>query len=211
MDTHSSIHPPTAMNDTASIIHQPLVLVLNRAWQAINVRTVGLAVQQVMAGNATPLDVSPDGAMAPVRTWAEWAGLAVRPHDRAIGTVRGPIRAPTVIVCVGYDKVPQRRPAFSARSVRQRDHNRCQYTGRLLGPGEGSLDHVVPRSRGGANSFENVVLACRKVNGRKANRTPVEAGLRLLATPKAPPALPVTLLIRNVHGVPDWAPFLAER
>ena len=155
-----------------SIIHLPLVLVLNRAWQAINVRTVGLAVQQIMAGAATALDVDMDrGGMRPVR-WAEWLTLPVRPGDRVLGTVRGPIRAPTVIVCARYDKVPLRRPQFSARAVRLRDEDRCQYTGRLLGPGEGSLDHVLPLSRGGANTFENVVWSDRRVNNRKADRTP---------------------------------------
>ena len=194
-----------------SIIHLPLVLVLNRAWQAINVRTVGLAVQQIMAGSATALDVDTEnGAMRPVR-WAEWLTLPVRPGDRTLGTVRGPIRAPSVIVCARYDKVPMRRPAFSARAVRQRDGNRCQYTGRLLDRGEGSLDHVLPLSRGGANTFENVVWADRRVNNRKANRTPEEAGLRLLAAPVAPRALPVSLSIRNTHGVAEWLPFVARR
>ena len=202
-------HPPHS--ESESIVHLPLVLVLNRAWQAINVRTVGLAVQQIMAGAATALDVDlRAGAMRPVR-WPEWLTLPVRPGDRALGTVRGPIRAPTVIVCARYDKVPLRRPSFSARAVRQRDGNRCQYTGRLLGPGEGSLDHVLPLSRGGANTFENVVWSDRRVNHCKANRTPAEAGLRLLAPPLAPRAVPSTLSIRNLHGVADWRPFVPDR
>ena len=199
------------LDPTDSIIHLPLVLVLNRAWQAINVRTVGLAVQQIMAGAATALDVDlASGALRPVR-WAEWLTLPVRPGDRPLGTVRGPVRAPTVIVCARYDKVPLRRPAFSARAVRQRDGNRCQYTGRVLGPGEGSLDHVLPLSRGGANTFENVVWSDRRVNHRKANRTPAEAGLRLRSTPHAPRAVPATLAIRNPHRVADWLPFVADR
>ena len=206
--------PPTAMNATSNldpIIHLPLVLVLNRAWQAINVRTVGLAVQGIMAGAMTALDVDAEGGgMRPVR-WTEWLTLPVRPGDRAIGTVRGPVRAPTVIVCARYDKVPLRRPSFSARAVRHRDGNRCQYTGRLLGHGEGSLDHVLPLSRGGANTFENVVWSDRRVNGRKANRTPDEAGLRLLSRPQTPRAIPATLTIRNLHRVPEWKPFVADR
>ena len=194
-----------------SIIHLPLVLVLNRAWQAINVRTVGLAVQQIMAGAVTALDVDrANGAMRPVR-WKEWLSLPVRPGDRALGTVRGPIRAPTVIVCARYGKVPLRHPHFSARSVRLRDGNRCQYTGRLLGPGEGSLDHVLPLSRGGATTFENVVWSDRRVNHRKADRTPEEAGLRLRSQPGRPRALPATLSIRNPHRVADWLPFVADK
>ena len=201
------MNTPTSL---PSIIHLPLVLVLNRAWQAINVRTVGLAVQQIMAGGATALDVDTEnGTMRPVR-WTEWLALPVRPGDRTLGTVRGPLRVPTVIVCARYDKVPMRRPAFSPRAVRQRDGNRCQYTGRLLGPEEGSLDHVLPLSRGGANTFENVVWSDRRVNHRKANRTPEEAGLRLLSRPTAPRALPTTLFIRNTHHVTDWEPFVAE-
>lgn len=200
---------PPASNE--SIIHLPLVLVLNRAWQAINVRTVGLAVQGIMAGAATALDVDTEGgSMRPVR-WKEWLTLPVRPGDRALGTVRGPLRAPTVIVCARYDKVPLRRPTFSVRAVRQRDENRCQYTGRLLGPGEGSFDHVLPLSRGGANTFENVVWSDRSVNNRKADRTPEEAGLQLRSKPVTPRAVPATMAIRNPHRVADWQPFVTAR
>ncbi len=105
--------------------------------------------------------------------------------------------------------MPLRRPQFSARTVRLRDGNRCQYTGRLLGPGEGSLDHVLPLSRGGADTFENVVWSDRRVNNRKGNRTPEEAGLRLRSTPGTPRAMPATLSIRNPHHVADWLPFVA--
>ena len=92
----------------------------------------------------------------------------------------------------------------------RRDGNRCQYTGRLLGAGEGSLDHVLPLSRGGANTFENVVWSDRRVNHRKANRTPEEAGLRLRAKPVTPRAVPATLSIRNLHDVAEWLPFVAD-
>ncbi len=76
-------------------------------------------------------------------------------------TVRGPIRVPTVIVAVNYAKAPKKRPKLCARAIRERDGNRCQYTGRFLRPEEGSLDHVVPRSHGGKDARENLVwLAC---------------------------------------------------
>ncbi len=77
-----------------------------------------------------------------------------------------------------------------------------------LRPGEGNIDHIVPRSRGGATSWENCVIAAREVNSRKANLTPEEAGLRLLSSPQAPREMPVTMLLKNVHGIPDWEPFL---
>jgi len=56
--------------------------------------------------------------------------------------VRGAIRVPTVIVAVNYAKVPKKRPKLGAKTIGERDANRCQYTGQLLKPEEGSLDHV---------------------------------------------------------------------
>ncbi len=164
-----------------------------------------------MAGAATALDVDTDsGAMRPVR-WAEWLALPcgratarwARCAARSARRRSSCARVTTRCRCAA--------PTFSARAVRQRDGNRCQYTGRALGPGEGSLDHVLPLSRGGANTFENVVWSDRRVNNRKANRTPAEAGLRLRAAPTAPRAVPATLSIRNTHGVAEWLPFVANR
>ena len=91
---------------------------------------------------------------------------------------------------------------------RERDDNRCQYTGRLLAPEEGSLDHILPRSRGGADTWENLVWSSKDVNTRKGNRLPHEAGLKLLRAPRAPKELPASALIRNAHGVAEWKLFL---
>ena len=83
-------------------------------------------------------------------------------------------------------------------------------TGALLRPEEGSLDHVVPRSRGGRDTWENLVWASKGVNTKKADRLPHEAGLKLLSVPRAPKELPVTALLRNTHGVAEWKLFLKE-
>ena len=85
---------------------------------------------------------------------------------------------------------------------------RCQYTGVALGPGEGNIDHVIPRARGGAT---NCVLSCAQVNHRKGCRTPAEAGLTLLREPQAPRAVPVIAMIRNAYGIADWEPFLLNQ
>jgi len=191
-----------------TLLHQSIVLVLNRHWQAINTRTPAEAFCQLATSAATALDVSGD-AIRPV-TWTEWLGLPVRDGDRAVQTVRGPVRVPTVIVAVNFARVPKRRPSLSARNIRERDGSRCQYTGRLLRPDEGNLDHVVPRSRGGRDTWENLVWAAREVNTRKGNRLPHEAGLKLLRAPSAPKELPVTALIRNPHGVAEWDLFLSK-
>lgn len=200
------------------ILNKNIVLVLNRNWQAINIRTPAEAFCQMATNVATALDIEFDegegdvtrhpSAIRPV-TWDEWITLPVRPQDNAVRTTRGAIRVPTVIVAVNFARVPKKRPKLSTRAVRERDGNRCQYTGRLLHPHEGSLDHVVPRSRGGRDTWENLVWSAKEVNQRKADRLPHEAGLKLIAVPRAPGELPVTAFLRNAHGVAEWNLFLA--
>jgi len=191
----------------SDILNKATVLVLNRNWQAINVRTPAEAFCQMMTDVATGLDIDAE-SMTPVK-WKDWLALPIRERDHAVMTPRGRIRVPTVIVLARFNKVPRRRPNLSARGIWTRDGGVCQYTGRRLAPGEGNIDHVVPRSRGGATSWENCVLAHRAVNSRKADRLPQEAGLRLLRPPVAPKDLPATLLIKNPHEIADWRHFLA--
>jgi 5-methylcytosine-specific restriction endonuclease McrA len=199
------------MND---ILTKAIVLVLNRNWQAINIRTPQDAFCQMATGVATALDIELGDdaraeALRPV-TWDEWITLPIREDDNMVRTARGAIRVPTVIVAVNYARVPKKRPKLSAKNIRERDGNRCQYTGRVLKPNEGSLDHVLPRSRGGQDTWENLVWAAKEVNQRKADRLPHEAGLKLLTVPRAPKELPASALIRNAHGVAEWKLFLNE-
>jgi len=183
--------------------------VLNRNWQAINVRTPQEAFCMMATNVATALEIDGDDHIRPV-TWDEWIVLPVREQDYAVHTVRGAIRVPTVIVAVNFAKVPKKRPKLCAKTIRERDGNRCQYTGKLLKPDEGSLDHVLPRSRGGRDAWENLVWSSKDVNAHKGNRLPHEAGLRLLRAPRAPKELPVSALIRNAHSVADWKLFVQE-
>ncbi len=80
----------------------------------------------------------------------------------------------------------------------------------IRGPNEGSLDHVIPRSRGGKDAWENLVWSAKEVNQKKADRLPQEAGLRLLSTPPAPKELSVSAFIRNIAEVEDWKLFFLE-
>jgi 5-methylcytosine-specific restriction endonuclease McrA len=194
----------------SDILNKTIVLVLNRNWQAINIRTPQDAFCQMATNAATALDIEGENHIRPMN-WNEWITLPVRDGDYAVRTTRGAIRVPTVIVAVNFAKVPKKRPKLSAKNIRERDGNRCQYTGRLLHPTEGNLDHVVPRSRGGADTWENLVWAARDVNQRKADRLPHEAGLKLLSVPRAPKEMPLSALIRNAHGVAEWNLFLNDK
>ncbi len=195
-------------------LNKATVLVLNRNWQAINIRTPADAICQMATGVATALEIvfgdsARAEALRPV-PWDEWITLPVREQDQAIHTVRGAIRLPTVIVLANFARVPKKRPKFCSRTLRERDGNRCQYTGKILKPEEGSIDHILPRSRGGKDAWENCVWASKAVNSKKGNRLPHEAGLNLLNVPRAPKELPVTALIRNAHGIAEWKLFLNE-
>lgn len=191
----------------SSILHQKVVLVLNRNWQAINTRTPAEAFCQMASDVATGLDIQGKDWMIPTK-WEDWLELPVRDEDASIGTASGRIRIPTVVVVSNFAKVPMKRPKFNSRNLWERDGGLCQYTGRRLRPGEGNIDHVIPRSRGGATCWENCVLAATDVNSRKADRTPEEAGLTLRRQPHAPREMPVTALLKNTHDIDDWEPFL---
>jgi 5-methylcytosine-specific restriction endonuclease McrA len=191
----------------SSILNKSVVLVLNRNWQAINVRTPQEAFCMMATNAATGLEIEGEDCIRPVK-WDEWIQLPIRASDQLVRTARGQIRVPTVIVAVNYARVPKKRPKFSARGIRERDGNSCQYTGAVLKPEEGSIDHVVPRSRGGPNTWNNCVWASKRINALKGNRLPHEVGLKLLAVPKVPRELLVSELIENDHEVQDWRFFL---
>ncbi|HEX2863126.1 MAG TPA: HNH endonuclease, partial [Deinococcales bacterium] len=92
---------------------------------------------------------------------------------------------PSVVRLKRYVRRPARyQVAFNRRNVFRRDAHTCQYCGRT--GGDMTLDHVVPRSRGGRNSWDNIVTACRECNSRKRDRTPEEANMHLRHRPYAP-------------------------
>ncbi|WP_103502202.1 MULTISPECIES: HNH endonuclease [Streptomyces] len=114
------------------------------------------------------------------------------------------VQAPRVVRLRRYVKVPFRQRApWSRRGVLVRDRFRCAYCGRRAT----TVDHIVPRSRGGADSWLNTVAACGEDNHRKADRTPTQAGMRLLVKPFEPTpaeALLLTLDDREAAALPDW-------
>ncbi len=98
---------------------------------------------------------------------------------------------------------------FSRANVYARDRYRCAYCGLRFAPEELTYDHVLPRAGGGKTDFANIVTACKPCNGRKGNRTPEQAGMRLLARPHKPASLPLGGCLRLPGEVPDlWVPYL---
>ncbi|MFV9505935.1 MAG: HNH endonuclease [Oscillochloridaceae bacterium umkhey_bin13] len=102
---------------------------------------------------------------------------------------------PLVIRLVRYIRVPRKlRLPCSRRGVFARDREICQYCGTQPGRAQLTMDHVVPRSQGGLTTWDNVVTACRDCNHRKGGRTPEQANMELLSTPRQPQYMAFALL-----------------
>ncbi len=114
------------------------------------------------------------------------------------------LEAPSVIKLRYYVNVPRRvHVSPSRKAVFLRDDHTCQYCGRSAE----NVDHVVPRSRGGGHTWDNVVASCRRCNARKENRLPKEVGLRLRKHPR-PPGEGFWLRMLVGRAEPQWLPYL---
>lgn len=127
-----------------------------------------------------------------------------------IRTVRVDIAVPRIIRVLSYNRVPRQEVKFNRRNIYARDSSRCQYCGKRLPSSELSLDHVVPRSRGGGTSWENIVCCCLKCNVKKGGRTPVEAHMRLIKTPVKPKRSPVVSIKLSDDKYRSWKQFLDQ-
>lgn len=153
-------------------------LVLNATYEPLAVVPVQRAVTLMVAEKATPVTTRTD----------------------VIRSAQLEMEAPSVVRLNYYVRVPYRRAPLSRRGVLSRDRYRCGYCGERAT----TVDHILPRSRGGINSWENLVSACRRCNAHKADRTPEEAGMRLRVRPVAPPPA-----IAGGIPAPEWEPYLA--
>jgi 5-methylcytosine-specific restriction endonuclease McrA len=209
-----------------SVIDKTIVLQLNKAWQPIGYKTVRKAISDMTAGSdeldppflgvdiSYELDETGEWnfeqmiGMRPV-SWGEWIYLPIRPYDLFIRTARQQVRVPTVIVSSKYNKMPKRTPKPNSSGIWERDGNTCQYTGKKLTKHEGNIDHVIPRDRGGKDTWENMVLCHKEINSKKGNKLNIEAGLKLIRQPKAPLPTPISALIKEARHR-DWEHFLIK-
>jgi len=124
--------------------------------------------------------------------------------NRFIRTISKSYPFPSVIRITKFVRVPYRKVEISRKNIIKRDGNACQYCG---SKNSLTVDHVFPKSRGGEDSWENLVCACLKCNNKKGNKTPKEAGMFLTNTPKKPNFI---IFLRNKIGNVDekWKPFL---
>lgn len=188
------------------------VLVLNRLYMAIRVISVKRAFSLLCRDMAEVVSVE-DGQYInhDFQSWLEVSEFKRRfeaDQHEWMRTVRTAIAVPRIIRLLSYDKVPAQDVKFNRRNIYARDGNRCQYCGKKFPTSELSLDHVVPRSRGGKSTWENIVCACLKCNVRKGNQAPEDVGMKLITKPRKPKRSPLINLKIQDDRYASWKTFL---
>lgn len=166
------------------------VLVLNRHYAAVRIIAAQRAFVLLYRGAAEVIDI--DQGQFTSYDFAGWCELSqIRKshkdrHDDWVRAVRFEILVPRIIRLVRFDRMHTSSLRLNRRNLFARDGHRCQYCGQSLPLSQLSLDHVVPRSRGGATTWENVVASCLRCNTKKGGRTPQEARMKLMRQPSRP-------------------------
>ena len=166
---------------------QKPVLVLNASYEPINICGARRALVLVLKGVAS----------------------AEEETSHAVHSARAAMRLPSVIRLLEYRRIPHQTRALSRKNILMRDRYTCQYCSRTLASAELTLDHVVPRSRGGRSSWENLVACCYTCNNRKGDRTPEEAGIKLVRRPRPFTLYTSRQLMRLIgHRDEKWRKYL---
>jgi len=138
------------------------VLVLNASYEPINICAARRAIVLVLKGVAMTEEI----------------------NGHLLHSARFAVRVPSVIRLLEYRRIPHQTRALSRKNILLRDRNTCQYCGVLLPSSELTLDHIVPRSRGGQSTWENLVACCHPCNHKKGNHLLNECGMKLLREPR---------------------------
>jgi 5-methylcytosine-specific restriction endonuclease McrA len=168
------------------VLHAP-VLVLNASYEPINVTPVRRAVVLVFKGVATTEEA--DGSF--------------------IHAPRITMRVPSVIRLREFRHIPHQTRALSRKNILLRDRYTCQFCARIFSASELTLDHIIPRSRGGRTDWDNLVACCHACNNLKGDRLPEEAGLKLTRSPR-PFSLHTSRQLMRMMGKSDerWRKYL---
>ena len=160
------------------------VLVLNASYEPVNITRARRAVVMLVKGVA----------------------VIEEAHERCVHVG---LQLPCVIRLRQYRRLPLRIQTLSRKNILIRDGYVCQYCSSKLPSSALELEHVIPRSRGGLSTWENLVAACRDCNKRKADRTPAEAGMKLLRQPRRVTILTARALMRQT-GITEekWRKYL---
>ena len=187
---------------------------LNKLYVAVRVISAKRAFGLLARDIAAVIDVD-DGQYLnyDFESWAEIGQLKAEfepdRHDW-VRTVQMELPVPRIIRLLGYDRLPAQQVKLTRRNLFARDRNRCQYCGCTFPTSELSIEHVIPRTQGGPDTWENLVCSCVRCNARKGGRTPVQAHMKLVREPKRPRRNPMIALRLGHEKYASWKSFLDE-
>ena len=184
---HSDLPPDPPPPPRKNLLMQTPVLVLNASYEPINICAARRAIVLVLKGLAMPEEE----------------------NGNFLHAARLAMRVPSVIRLLEYRRIPHQTRALSRKNILLRDRNTCQYCGVVLSSGELTLDHVIPRSRGGSSTWENLVACCHPCNRRKGNHLLHETDMKLQKEPR-PFTLHTSRHIMRMIGRSDlkWRKYL---
>jgi len=160
------------------------VLVLNQNYEPLSVCSIRRAIVLIFLGKAEMIE--------------PWDGKVIR-------SVFKKYPVPSVVRLALYVQRPRKRVLLSRKNIIKRDGHRCQYCGRVSSAM--TVDHVIPKKRRGTDTWENLVCACIHCNNKKGDRTPEQAGFKLLRPPRRPNHLTYIQRFAGVND-PRWRPYL---
>ncbi len=197
------------------------VLKLNSVWQPIGYGIVADAIVDLVAGESVKaldiqyftdedgtVDFSKTIGMTPM-DWNDWIGLPIRPWDLVIHSAKLTVRVPTILIAKNFHRMPMKmwKGKASNDAIFKRDGGKCQYTNKPLDRKDATMDHVLPKSRGGSDDWTNLVLTSKEINSKKGNSLNSEVGLKLIRQPTAPKPVPISELIKEIRHQ-DWNLFI---
>jgi len=190
------------------------VLVLNRNYLASRVVSAKRAFV-LLAREAAEVIHADDGSYAnyDLGSWAQLSELRKEYEPDSydwVRTVRFDIAVPRIIRLTGYDKLPKQTVKLNRRNIFARDRHTCQYCGHRFPTTELSIDHVVPRTQSGPDTWTNLVCSCVRCNSRKGGRTPTQANMQLIRKPIQPKRNPLISVRLTNEKYASWKAFLDE-
>ncbi len=184
------------------------VLVLNRFWQAVNVRPAHKVMKALMSGRVVAMVRLDDDGNFEALNWEQWLERQGLPSEKYINTISRKICVPRTVLLINYDKLPKKNLKLTSAAIKARDKTICQYTGEFAP--DGNIDHVIPRSRGGKDTWENMVWCKASVNLAKGDKLPEECGLKLLRKPVTPLPKFASMIIKVPADKLDWRWFIEK-
>lgn len=188
------------------------VLVLNKNWQPVHICSVERAISLIFQNAAKVVDR--DYQIHGIDSWREFSELAMEMGNegQSMELVRSPSLAlivPEVILLMDYHKIPPFNIRLNRRNLFLRDDFECQYCGSKK---DLTTDHIVPRSKGGKTTWDNVVLACSSCNSKKGSKDLKDSGLHLRTQPKRPswPTMLKKKRSEDIQDHPLWTRFIDQ-